>query len=125
MHGTALGGGLEIALGCHFRVAAPGTRLGLPEIKLGIIPGAGGTQRLPRLVGLDKAIAMVVTGDPISAEDALGAGLIDEIVEGDLVGGRIAFAARRRRRQAPLVLARDRTNSARRDDVKLDARRRR
>ena len=68
MHGTALGGGLELALGCHFRVAAPGTRLGLPEIKLGLMPGAGGTQRLPRLVGMEKAMAMILSGDPIGAE---------------------------------------------------------
>src|SRR6202453_3522047 len=65
LHGTPLGGGFEIALGCHFRVAAPGTRLGLPEVKLGIIPGAGGTQRLPRLVGMEKAMAMIISGDPI------------------------------------------------------------
>ena len=85
MHGTALGGGLELALGCHFRVAAAGTRLGLPEIKLGLIPGAGGTQRLPRLVGMEKALAMILSGDPIPAKDALAAGLVDEIIEGDLV----------------------------------------
>ena len=74
MHGNALGGGLEVALGCHFRMAAAGTRLGQPEIKLGIIPGAGGTQRLPRLVGVEKALAMIVTGDPITAQDARDAG---------------------------------------------------
>ena len=71
LHGTPLGGGLEVALGCHFRVAAPGTRLGLPEIKLGLMPGAGGTQRLPRLIGMEKAMAMILSGDPIGAEDAL------------------------------------------------------
>ncbi len=92
LHGTPLGGGLEVALGCHFRVAAPGTRLGLPEIKLGLIPGAGGTQRLPRLVGLDKAMAMILTGDPIPAAEALEAGLIDAIVEGDLAAAAVAFA---------------------------------
>jgi 3-hydroxyacyl-CoA dehydrogenase len=92
LHGTPLGGGLEVALGCHFRVAAPGTRLGLPEIKLGLIPGAGGTQRLPRLVGLDKAMAMILTGDPIPATEALEAGLIDAIVEGDLTMAAVAFA---------------------------------
>ncbi len=92
MHGTPLGGGLEVALGCHFRVAAPGTRLGLPEIKLGLIPGAGGTQRLPRLVGLDKAMAMIFSGDPIPAAEALEAGLIDAIVEGDLTAAAVAFA---------------------------------
>jgi 3-hydroxyacyl-CoA dehydrogenase len=94
MHGTPLGGGLELALGCHFRLAAPGTRLGLPEIKLGLLPGAGGTQRLPRLVGVDKALGMILSGDPIPAKDALAAGLIDEIIEGDLNKGAIEFARR-------------------------------
>ena len=92
LHGTPLGGGLEITFGCQFRVASPGTKLGLPEIKLGIIPGAGGTQILPRLVGVEKALKMILTGDPISAEDALASGLVDEIVEGDVVAGAIAFA---------------------------------
>ncbi len=92
VHGTPLGGGLELTMGCHYRVAAAGTRLGLPEIKLGLIPGAGGTQRLPRLVGIEKALPMILSGDPIPAKDALAAGLVDEIVEGDLVSGAIAFA---------------------------------
>jgi 3-hydroxyacyl-CoA dehydrogenase len=108
LHGTPLGGGLELALGCHFRVAAPGTRLGLPEIKLGIIPGAGGTQRLPRLVGMDKAMAMILSGDPIPAREALDAGLVDEIVEGDLVAGAIAFARRVVAETRPLALTRNR-----------------
>jgi 3-hydroxyacyl-CoA dehydrogenase len=108
LHGTPLGGGLELALGCHFRLAAPGTRLGLPEIKLGLLPGGGGTQRLPRLVGMDKALAMILTGDPIPVSDALTAGLVDEIVEGDLVGGAIAFARRVVAEKRPLVLVRDR-----------------
>src|SRR5690349_11640767 len=82
LHGTPLGGGLEIALGCHFRLAAPGTRLGTPEIKLGLMPGAGGTQRLPRLVGIEKALTMILSGDPIPAKDALQHGLIDDIVDG-------------------------------------------
>jgi len=103
-----LGGGLELALGCHFRVAAPGTRLGLPEIKLGIIPGAGGTQRLPRLVGMEKAMAMILSGEPIPAREALDAGLVDEIVEGDLIAGAIAFARRVVAEKRPLVLVRDR-----------------
>src|SRR5215831_8373548 len=108
MHGTPLGGGLELALGCHFRVAAPGTRLGQPEIKLGIIPGAGGTQRLPRLVGMDKAMAMILSGEPIPVREAHDAGLVDEIVEGDLVAGAIAFVRRVVTEKRPLVLARDR-----------------
>jgi 3-hydroxyacyl-CoA dehydrogenase len=108
LHGTPLGGGLELALGCHFRVAAPGTRLGLPEIKLGIIPGAGGTQRLPRLVGMEKAIAMILSGEPIAAREALDAGLVDEIVEGDPIAGAIAFARRVVAEKRPLVLVRNR-----------------
>jgi 3-hydroxyacyl-CoA dehydrogenase len=108
VHGTPLGGGLELALGCHFRVAAPGTRLGLPEIKLGIIPGAGGTQRLPRLVGMDKAMAMILLGEPIPVREALDAGLVDEIIEGDLVTGAVAFARRVVAEKRPLVLGRNR-----------------
>src|SRR5262249_26259950 len=108
LHGTPLGGGLELALGCHFRVAAPGTRLGLPEIKLGIIPGAGGTQRLPRLVGMERAMTMILSGEPIPAREALDAGLIDEIIEGDLVAGAVAFVRRAVAEKRPLVLVRDR-----------------
>ena len=100
VHGTPLGGGLELTMGCHFRVAAAGTRLGLPEIKLGLIPGAGGTQRLPRLVGIEKALPMILSGDPIPAKDALTAGLVDEIIEGDLVAGAVAFARKRARRRS-------------------------
>jgi 3-hydroxyacyl-CoA dehydrogenase len=124
MHGTPLGGGLELALGCHFRVAAPGTRLGLPEIKLGIIPGAGGTQRLPRLVGMDRGMTMILSGEPIPAREALDAGLIDEIVEGDLVAGAIAFARRVVAEKRPLVLARNREDklaAARGDLAAFDA----
>jgi 3-hydroxyacyl-CoA dehydrogenase len=108
LHGTPLGGGLELALGCHFRVAAPGTRLGLPEIKLGIIPGAGGTQRLPRLVGMEKAMAMILSGEPIPVREALDAGLIDEIIEGDLMAGAVAFARAAVAEKRPLVLVRNR-----------------
>ena len=68
IHGTALGGGLELALGCHSRVRAKGAQLGLPEVKLGLLPGAGGTQRLPRVIGLEKALKMIVSGDPVGAE---------------------------------------------------------
>jgi 3-hydroxyacyl-CoA dehydrogenase len=92
LHGTPLGGGLEVTFGCQFRVASPGTKLGLPEIKLGIIPGAGGTQILPRLVRVEKALKMILSGDPISAQDALANGLVDEIVEGDILKGAITFA---------------------------------
>src|SRR6516165_3292981 len=107
MHGTPLGGGLELALACHFRIAAPGTRLGLPEIKLGLIPGAGGTQRLPRLVGMDKAMAMILAGDPIPAQEALANGMIDEIVEGDLTAAAIAFSRRVLEERRPLRRVRD------------------
>ncbi|PYE54139.1 3-hydroxyacyl-CoA dehydrogenase NAD-binding domain-containing protein [Deinococcus yavapaiensis] len=92
MHGNALGGGLEVAMGCHFRVAAPGLSVGQPEVKLGVIPGAGGTQRLPRLIGLEQALTMIVKGDPIKADKALEFGLVDQIVEGDLLEGAIEFA---------------------------------
>ena len=85
LHGSALGGGLELALACALRVAAPGTVLGLPEVTLGLLPGAGGTQRLPRLAGLDLALEMMLGGKPISAERALQAGLIDRIAVGDLL----------------------------------------
>jgi 3-hydroxyacyl-CoA dehydrogenase len=92
MHGTALGGGLEVAMAGHYRVALPEAQMGLPEANLGIVPGAEGTQRLPRLVGLEKAIEMCVSGKPVKARDALAAGLIDRIVEGDLATEAIAFA---------------------------------
>ncbi len=107
VHGTPLGGGLEVTLGCHFRVAAPGTRLGLPEIKLGIIPGAGGTQLLPRLVGVEKGLSMILSGDPIPAKEALAAGLVDEIIEGDLVKGAVAFAKKVLAEKRPLRHVRD------------------
>ena len=107
LFGTPLGGGLELALACHWRVAAPTTRLGLPEIKLGILPGAGGTQRLPRLIGIDKALPMILSGDPISAQEALNNGLVDEIVEGDVSEGAIAFARRMLAEKRPLKRVRD------------------
>ena len=91
IHGTALGGGLEVALVAHYRVAVAGAKFGLPEVKLGLLPGAGGTQRLPRLVGVKMALEMVTTGKPIGAKAALEAGLIDAIVD-DLRAGAIAFA---------------------------------
>jgi 3-hydroxyacyl-CoA dehydrogenase len=106
LHGTPLGGGLEVALACHYRVASPGTRPGLPEIKLGLMPGAGGTQRLPRLIGMDKAMSMILSGDQIAATDALEAGLIDAIVEGDLIAAAVGFA--RDKAGRPLVLAKQR-----------------
>jgi 3-hydroxyacyl-CoA dehydrogenase len=92
LHGTALGGGMEVAMAGHYRVATRDAILGQPEVNLGIIPGAEGTQRLPRLAGVEKAIEMCVTGKPIKAPDALAAGLIDAIVEGDLEREAVAFA---------------------------------
>jgi len=108
LHGTALGGGFELALACHFRVAVPGARLGLPEVKLGLLPGAGGTQRLPRLVGPEKALQMIVTGEPIGAAEAREDGIIDEIVGGDLTAAAIDFARRVVREGRPLRLVRNR-----------------
>ncbi|MET3522597.1 3-hydroxyacyl-CoA dehydrogenase NAD-binding domain-containing protein [Mesorhizobium abyssinicae] len=93
IHGTALGGGLELALGCHFRVADQAARLGLPEVKLGLLPGGGGTVRLPRLVGAAKALGMIVSGTPISADEAKAAGLVDAVFEEDLLTGAIRFAS--------------------------------
>ena len=107
IHGTALGGGLELAMTCHWRVAVKTARLGQPEVKLGLIPGGGGTQRLPRLVGVDKALAMIVGGDPIGGEEAKRLGLVDEIVDGDLTAGAIAFAERVVNEKRPLRKVRD------------------
>ncbi|MGI8990492.1 MAG: 3-hydroxyacyl-CoA dehydrogenase NAD-binding domain-containing protein [Bryobacteraceae bacterium] len=92
IHGTAFGGGLEVAMAGHYRVASPSAQVGQPEVKLGIIPGAGGTQRLPRLAGPAKAVEMCMAGDPIAASDALAAGIVDRIIEGDLLTGAIEFA---------------------------------
>ena len=93
LHGTALGGGLEVALGCHYRVAVASAKLGLPEVKLGIIPGAGGTQRLPRVVGVEKALDMIVSGAPIGADEALACGLLDAVVTGDPTAAAISWTA--------------------------------
>jgi 3-hydroxyacyl-CoA dehydrogenase len=92
IHGSALGGGLELAMAGHYRVAAPTAQLGQPEVNLGIIPGAEGTQRLPRLAGVEKAIEMCVTGKPVKATEALAAGLVDAVVQGDLAKEAVAFA---------------------------------
>ncbi|HJT89365.1 MAG TPA: 3-hydroxyacyl-CoA dehydrogenase NAD-binding domain-containing protein, partial [Bryobacteraceae bacterium] len=92
IHGTAFGGGLETAMAGHYRVIAPAAQVGQPEVKLGIIPGAGGTQRLPRLAGPAKAVEMCAFGEPVGAQDALAAGIADRIIEGDLLAGAISFA---------------------------------
>src|SRR3989475_76723 len=106
-HGTALGGGLEVTLACHYRVGVKGARFGLPEVKLGLLPGAGGTQRLPRVVGVEKGLQMMVSGDPIGADEALRAGLIDEIVDGDLATAGVAFAEKVLDEKRPLRKIRD------------------
>ena len=118
IHGTALGGGLEVALACHYRVGVKTARFGLPEVKLGLLPGAGGTQRLPRVVGVETALQMIVSGDPIGADEALRHGLIDQIVEGDLGTATVAFAERVVAEGRPLRKIRDL------DDKLAEARRR-
>src|SRR5271165_2839881 len=101
IHGTAFGGGLELAMSGHYRVAVPGAQVGQPEVKLGIIPGAAGTQRLPRLAGIAKAVEMCTTGNPVKADDALKSGIVDRIIEGDLLAGAIAFAREVSAKPAP------------------------
>jgi 3-hydroxyacyl-CoA dehydrogenase len=91
MHGTVMGGGLEIALACHYRVAAAGTRFGMPEVTLGIIPGAGGTQRMPRLIGADQALELIVTARPVDAAKGRELGFIDELIEEDLRSGAVKY----------------------------------
>ena len=119
IQGVALGGGLELALGCHARVAWAGARMGLPEVKLGLLPGAGGTQRLPRVVGVEKALSMIVTGTPIGVEDAQAAGLLDAVLDGPYPGAAVAFARtvtdRRRVRDRD-----DKLEAARADPVLID-----
>ena len=110
IHGTALGGGLEVTLACHYRVGVKGARFGLPEVKLGLLPGAGGTQRLPRVVGAQKALQMIVSGDPIGADEALKVGLIDEVVDGDLTAAGVAFAEKVLAEKRPLKKIRDLTD---------------
>ncbi|HEU4519711.1 MAG TPA: 3-hydroxyacyl-CoA dehydrogenase NAD-binding domain-containing protein, partial [Microvirga sp.] len=108
IHGTALGGGLETALACHYRVAVPSARCGLPEVKLGILPGAGGTQRLPRLTGPEKALDMVTSGEPVGAPEALALGIVDALVgEGALREGALAFARKVVAEGRPLRRVRD------------------
>jgi 3-hydroxyacyl-CoA dehydrogenase len=92
IHGTAFGGGLEVALASHYRVAVPSAKLGVPEVKLGLLPGAGGTQRLPRAAGVRKALEMAATGNPIGAKEAYECGLVDRLIEGDLLQHAVAYA---------------------------------
>jgi 3-hydroxyacyl-CoA dehydrogenase len=101
IHGQAFGGGLELAMAGHYRVASPSAQVGQPEVKLGIIPGAGGTQRLPRLIGIAKAVEMCAEGKPVSARDAATLGLIDRLIDGDLLAGAVAFAREIAAKAAP------------------------
>ena len=102
IHGVALGGGCELALGCHVRLAAPGTRVGLPEVTLGILPGAGGTQRMPRLIGVPAALDLIVSGKMVPVATAQALGIIDEVVEGDIVEAAVACARRMVSEGAPI-----------------------
>jgi 3-hydroxyacyl-CoA dehydrogenase len=127
MHGTALGGGLEVALACHWRVAAQSAKFGLPEVKLGLLPGAGGTQRLPRLIGVERALDMITSGSQLDSPAALETGLIDEIVETDLLRGAVAFASKVASSDKPSRRVRDMDEqlaAARRDPHLFDAFRR-
>ena len=105
--GTALGGGLEVALACHYRVAVATAKVGLPEVKLGILPGAGGTQRLPRLIGIEAALDMIISGDPIGAGPAAKAGVIDKLIDGDLLEGAVRYAKDLAAQKAPPRKIRD------------------
>jgi 3-hydroxyacyl-CoA dehydrogenase len=108
IHGTALGGGLETALACHYRVAVPSAKCGLPEVNLGLLPGGGGTQRLPRIVGAEKALQMVTSGEHVPAQQCLAMGLVDELTEeNDLKNGAITFAKKLVTENGPLVKVRD------------------
>ncbi|MBQ0942552.1 enoyl-CoA hydratase/isomerase family protein [Ideonella sp. 4Y16] len=109
VHTVAMGGGLELALGCHYRVTAPGANIALPEVKIGLIPGAGGTQRLPRVLGVETALNIIVSGDPVKSEllaSLPGQKLFDKVIEGDLLDGAIAFALEKADVR-PLPLVRD------------------
>jgi 3-hydroxyacyl-CoA dehydrogenase len=105
--GNCMGGGLELALGCHYRVSTPDAQLALPEVKLGILPGAGGTQRLPRVIGVEHALNMIVSGTPVPAKQFQGTPLLDEVVDGDLMEAALAFARKVVADKMPLKKVRD------------------
>jgi 3-hydroxyacyl-CoA dehydrogenase len=111
LNGLALGGGLELAMACHYRVAAAGAQLGLPEVKLGILPGAGGTQRLPRLIGPERALKMILSGTPAFARELAQTDLLDAVVDGEVVAAAIALAEDTSGGKRPLKKARDRAIS--------------
>ncbi|MCX7170432.1 MAG: AMP-binding protein [Proteobacteria bacterium] len=123
IHGLALGGGCELVLGCHYRIAKREAQIGLPEMTLGFMPGAGGTQRLPRAIGLERALDMMLKGNSISAEEALAVGLVDELIEGDLLPGAISFA-KRMARIRPIPRLRDKRIEHRNPSGFLDLARR-
>jgi 3-hydroxyacyl-CoA dehydrogenase len=108
IHGTAFGGGFECALACHYRVAVAHAQVGLPEVKLGLLPGAGGTQRLPRLIGVEAALAMILSGDAVPAHQAAELGMIDRIIQGDLMQGALEFTQALIASKAPALRIRDR-----------------
>ncbi|KWK09017.1 3-hydroxyacyl-CoA dehydrogenase [Burkholderia ubonensis] len=108
IHSVAMGGGLELALGAHYRIAAPGAQIALPEVKLGLLPGAGGTQRLPRAVGLETALNMIVSGAPVPSEQLAKSGLFDAMAEGDLLDAAVAFARKVGAQAGPHPRVRDR-----------------
>ena len=120
IHGTAFGGGMEVAMAGHYRVLASSAQVGQPEVKLGIIPGAAGTERLPRLAGVAKAVEMCAFGEPIGAQEALALGIADRIIEGDLLSGAVAFAREIAGKPAPKT--RDREEKLRDPDPAIFAR---
>ena len=107
IHGNALGGGLEVALGCHYRCGVPGSLYGLPEVKLGLLPGAGGTQRLPRVIGVEAALPLMASGSFVPADKALEMGILDAVIDGDLLDGAVAFAEKVVAEGRPLRKIRD------------------
>ncbi|HDZ74125.1 MAG TPA: 3-hydroxyacyl-CoA dehydrogenase [Aurantimonas coralicida] len=117
LHGTALGGGLELALACHYRIALPSAKLGLPEIKLGIIPGAGGTQRLPRMIGLKRGLDMILTGTPVGAATAQTLGIVDELAVGELRAEAVRFANDILREERPLRKVSEEDDRLAREDI--------
>ena len=123
IHGFAFGGGLEVSLSCHGRIATPDAKVGLPEVKLGLIPGAGGTQRLPRLIGPEAALDVIVPGNPVSAQKALKMGIVDRLSEGNLVEDAKAYARELAAGELPTALRdrEDRLEAARKDSSTLDA----
>ena len=112
VHGTALGGGVEIAMAANYRVAASDAQMGMPEVTIGVVPGAEGTQRLPRLVGIAKAVDMLMTSAPVKAAEALAIGLVDRVIDGDLLSGAVAFAEEMAAKGGPHPKTRERSVDA-------------